>query len=349
MLNGFKVSSSFKRFIRWFIWGATIFFIAQTLIASWPEVQAIELTENSWRYLAVAWGLSLLAHCWAGWVWHWLLRAWGLPYGGLWAMRVYLFTNVAKYLPGNIWHFYGRVRAVQKAGGSFGKAIASVIAEPLVMAVAAVGLGAIASGIFYLTDLGNHASRLGSGPLWTLGLLAIWLVALLLLHPRWLNPRLAKMSRLKLKSLNLGLVQEKEPTTVEMRSEDAGRSFVPGEAESETALKLKQYPLQPLLGEMGFVLWRSLGFIVTVMALTSVTATDWPLLISAFSIAWLLGLVVPGAPGGIGVFEASAIVLLGGQFPQGIVLGSVACYRLVSTLAEAVGAAFAWLYERNKF
>lgn len=347
MLSSLKSSRSLKRFVRWAVWGATVFFIAETLRANWPEVMAIDLTPMSWRYLALAWLLSLLAHSWAGWVWHWLLRAWGLPLGGLWAVRVYLFTNVAKYLPGNIWHFYGRVRAVRRAGGSFGQAIASVVAEPLVMAVAAVGLGAIASAIFCFTDLRNLTNQVGSGPLWTLGLTAVWIIALLLLHPRWLNPRLAQMSRLKLNRLKLGGFADKElPSTVKMKA-DAGNSSAFVAEEGPPALRLKRYPLRPLLGEMGFVLWRSLGFIVTLTALMPIGITDWPLLISTFSIAWLLGLVVPGAPGGIGVFEASAIALLGGQFPHGIVLGSVACYRLVSTLAEVVGAAIAWLYEQK--
>ena len=102
---------------------------------------AIKLTQASWGWLGLAWAISLLAHGWAGWVWHWLLQAWDLPLGGPWAIRMYLFTNVAKYLPGNIWHFYGRVQAVRQAGGGLGRAIASVVAEPLVMAVAAVGIG----------------------------------------------------------------------------------------------------------------------------------------------------------------------------------------------------------------
>ncbi len=349
MLSSLKSSRSFKRFVRWVIWGATVFFIVETLRVNWPEVMAIDLTAISWRYLALAWLMSLLAHSWAGWVWHWLLQAWGLPLSGLWAVRVYLFTNVAKYLPGNIWHFFGRVRAVQQSGGPFGKAIASVIAEPLVMAVAAVGLGAIASGIFCLTDIRNPTNQVGSGPLWTLGLAAIWIVALLLLHPRWLNPRLAQMSRIKLGKLKLGRFGDRSPSvplTVEMKAEAANQSAFVAD-EGAPSLKLKQYPLRPLLGEMGFVLWRSVGFIITLVALMPVTPTDWPLLVSTFSIAWLLGLVIPGAPGGIGVFEASAVVLLGGQFPHGIVLGSVACYRLVSTLAEVVGAAIAWLYEQK--
>ncbi len=338
ILKRFKESDRLRRFLRWAVWGASLFFIAQTLIDNWSAVTAIELTESSWGWLGLAWAISLLAHGWAGWVWHWLLQAWDLPLGGLWAVRVYLFTNVAKYLPGNIWHFYGRVRAVRKAGGGLGRAIASVVAEPLVMAVAAVGIGAITSDLLLLLSYLGHAgaegrvSKVGSDPLWTLGLFILWLVALTLLHPRLLNPRLAKMSRAKAS----GLAMKEIPT-----------EFVRDVSSGSEPLRLRRYPLRPLLGEMGFVLGRSLGFIATVMALTPLSLADWPSLISAFSLAWVLGLIVPGAPGGIGIFEASAIVLLGGQFPEGIVLGSVACYRLVSTLAEVVGAAGAWLAEQK--
>ena len=373
ILKRFKQSDRLRRFLRWAIWGASLFFIAQALIDNWSAVTAIELTEASWGWLGLAWAISLLAHGWAGWVWHWLLQAWDLPLGGPWAIRVYLFTNVAKYLPGNIWHFYGRVRAVRQAGGGLGRAIASVVAEPLVMAVAAVGIGAITSALLlilsYLKDVGSegHANKIGSGPLWTLGLFIVWLIALILLQPRLLNPRLAKMSRSKASGLAIaqrrlkfgskaGLskaktsrVSESVLTTNEIPQEPTEALEEDIDSVSEP-LRLKRYPLRPLLGETGFVLGRSLGFIATVAALTPLSLADWPALISAFSLAWVLGLIVPGAPGGIGIFEASAIVLLNGQLPEGIVLGSVACYRLVSTLAEVVGAAGAWLAgQQNAF
>ena len=213
----------------------------------------------------------------------------------------------------------------------------------------------------YLTNVGpeGHANRIGSGPLWTLVLFIVWLVALILLHPRLLNPRLAKMSRSKASGLaiaqkRLKLGSKTGPS--EANTSQVGKSVSATKEIPETTealekdissvpepLRLKRYPLKPLLGETGFVLGRSLGFIATVAALTPLSLADWPTLISAFSLAWVLGLVVPGAPGGIGIFEASAIVLLNGQFPEGIVLGSVACYRLVSTLAEVMGAAGAWL------
>jgi uncharacterized membrane protein YbhN (UPF0104 family) len=43
------------------------------------------------------------------------------------------------------------------------------------------------------------------------------------------------------------------------------------------------------------------------------------------------------------VFEATAIALIGEPFSDGLVLSSVALYRLISTSAEALGAGFASL------
>ncbi len=189
-----------KQFLRWAIWGAALFFIVHTLIAYWPEIRQLELRANGWQWLALGCAITLVAHCWAGWVWHWLLQDWGLALGGIWAVRVYLLTNVAKYLPGNVWHFVGRVRAVQQAGGALGQSVASVVAEPLVMAVAALGVGTAFSWLgWILAGMGFKLSSVPdvrfSGLWWHLGLLMGWAIALYLLHPDRLNPRLQQMSR----------------------------------------------------------------------------------------------------------------------------------------------------------
>jgi uncharacterized membrane protein YbhN (UPF0104 family) len=81
-------------------------------------------------------------------------------------------------------------------------------------------------------------------------------------------------------------------------------------------------------------------------ALFSVKLSQIPLLFGAFSFAWVLGLVVPGAPGGLGVFEATAIALLQHRFPAALVISAIALYRLISILAETAGAALASLDER---
>jgi len=314
-----------KQFLRWAVWGAALFFIVHTLIAYWPEIRQVELRSDGWRWLVLGGAITLVAHCWAGWVWHWLLQDWGLTLGGRWAVRVYLLTNVAKYLPGNVWHFVGRVRAIQQAGGTLGQSVVSVVAEPLVMAVAALGIGAVFSWLSWVVPGTNAASVSASNVRfnelwWHFGLLVGWAIALYLLHPNRLNPRLAQMSRLRLRWLTDDPLKE-----------------------ASSLLELEGYPIRPLLGEMGFVLGRSLGFIVVVMALAPVSLADCPVLVSAFCLAWLLGLVVPGAPGGVGIFEATATALLSGHLPIGVIVGSVICYRMMGTLAELIGAIVVWM------
>jgi glycosyltransferase 2 family protein len=106
--------------------------------------------------------------------------------------------------------------------------------------------------------------------------------------------------------------------------------------------QLQRYPLKPLLGELGFVLLRGTGFALTWHSIHSLTLGQLPWLYSSFAIAWLLGLIVPGLPGGIGLFEAVILALLSSQLSPGELIVIVALYRVVNTLAEAIGAALAW-------
>jgi hypothetical protein len=148
--------------------------------------------------------------------------------------------------------------------------------------------------------------------------LPILVAVLMAVHPGVLNPLLQHLSKLKGKA----------------------KGTVPPDNQ---VIRVKRYPLVPLLGELGFVGLRGTGFLLTILALRPLAPVESLLLFNAFSLAWLLGLVIPGAPGGIGVFEATALTLLDGHFSSGVVLSAVALYRLVSTFAEAGGAGLAWL------
>jgi hypothetical protein len=150
--------------------------------------------------------------------------------------------------------------------------------------------------------------------IWGLKILGL-AVVLLGVHPRVLNPIVQRLSRLK------------KVTDVE-------------------EFPIKHYPLLPLLGEIGFLGFRGTGFLFTLLALGSITPNQILPLLSAFCFAWLMGLVVPGAPGGLGVFEATAIALLDQQLPTGLILTGIALFRLVSILAEISAAGLATLSER---
>ncbi|HHP7246101.1 MAG TPA: lysylphosphatidylglycerol synthase domain-containing protein [Elainellaceae cyanobacterium] len=305
-----------KPYLRWAILGGTLFFLIDTLLTHWEDVASIRIDSSGWACLAIALGTTLLAHIWSGWVWSLILRDLHQPASGVWGILVYLKTNIAKYLPGNVWHFYGRVSASKAAGYSTEASTLSVLLEPLLMAAAAL-LVALIGG-----ERSNLALQIG-------GLLSV----LAIVHPRILNVLLRYVGKLK------GYARPKP-------NPETGTPPSDRPAEITAPPKIQQYPLRPLLGELVFLGLRSAGFLWVVFALESIGLSDIPALISAFSMAWLLGLVIPGAPGGIGVFEATAIALLDGQFSTGLILSSVAIYRLISTLAEAGGAGLAWLDER---
>ena len=302
-----KILSYLKPYLRWAILGGTLFFLLKALKDNWQDVAAIRIDTAGWGWLGLSLSVTLTAHVWGGWVWGWILQALGQPTTGYWASLVYLKTNIAKYLPGNVWQFVGRISAVTAAGGSFGVATLSVLLEPLLMAASALAIASI----------GSQSEH------WGLQLLSLAAV-LIGIHPLFLNRVIQYLRRIK------GKVTGKT-------SADEGRDF-----------KLERYPLLPLLGEMGFVGLRGAGFLCTLLPFTSISLEQVPGLLSAFSVAWLLGLILPGAPGGIGVFEATAIALLDGQYSPALLLSSVALYRLISILAEAAGAGLAWIIDGNR-
>ena len=147
-------------------------------------------------------------------------------------------------------------------------------------------------------------------------------IVLMGVHPWFLNMAICNLRRSKLKATKSNIVEASN-------------------------FQIVRYPLRPLLGELGFIGLRGTGFLLTLLAISPLEFHSIPLVLAAFSLAWLLGLVIPGAPGGIGVFEATAGALLTQSFPPGLVISAIALYRLISILAEAAGAGLAWCDEHR--
>lgn len=277
-----------KSCLRWLILGFTLFFLVQTLKNNWQQITAVSFTLEVWLWLGISFLVTMGAHVWSGWIWSQILKAFKQPLPRIWALRVYLTTNIAKYLPGNIWHFYGRIKAVVDSGGTVDIASLTVLLEPLLMAAAALLMAVFA----------------GQGH-WGWQVLGLGII-LVGIHPMCLNRAIAWVGKLK------------------------GRS---------TSVELTNYPWLLLGGEWCFLLLRGGGFLAAMAAFLPVEVADIPYLLCVFSLAWLLGLVVPGAPGGLGVFEATVIAALNqDKFPAGLVLTSVAVFRLVGVSAEAIAA-----------
>ncbi|MFB2834708.1 lysylphosphatidylglycerol synthase transmembrane domain-containing protein [Floridanema evergladense] len=306
--------SKLKRFIRWLIVGAILFFLIGVLREHWQQVAAIRIDKTGWLFLTISLMVTMLAQTWAGWVWSWMLQDFKQPRNSLWIINVYLKTNIAKYLPGNVWHYYGRVKKLRDSGVPTSTATLSVLIEPILQAAAAV--------LMIIVGRQISGSILDQTSIWSwqfLGAIAV----LMLLHPWVLNPILQMLGKF-----------EKQPKGAE--------NFDP------LSWKIDNYPVKPLVGSLGFLSLRGIGFCLILLAFTNYNLSQLPMLLSAFSIAWVTSLIVPGAPGGIGVFEATAIALLAQPFSTAVVFSTAALYRLISIVAETLAVGMVWLEEKRE-
>ena len=94
------------------------------------------------------------------------------------------------------------------------------------------------------------------------------------------------------------------------------------------------FPTRALLFEIGFVLSKFIGFFVCLNTFYTSNTLNIIFLLVIFSLSWSIGLVVPAAPGGVGVFEACLLFFIGRNIPQNTILVSLIYFRVISTLAD---------------
>ena len=279
----------------------TLGFVGWALAGHAVGLRSLSITAQGWWWLVLALGLSWLSLVVNAGAWQVLVGWLGHGRGSTPLMPLYLSSNLLKYLPGGVWHFLQRVRVLGPAIGT-GPALVSVLLEPMLMAVAAllwVPFGGWQSGLAVLTPL-----------------------PALLLLPRWREPLLCRLERSRLRQLN--------------RSDPDLASLPPLE---QLGSGRQDYPWLPLMAELVFVASRFSGFwcCIQVFGLAPVLPLgSW---MAAFSLAWATGLVVPAAPGGLGVFEAVLLLRLGPSVPEAALLAVALTYRLVVTLADLLAAA----------
>lgn len=296
----------FKDFFRYFIFGITIFFLINTIIINWQEIISIEFTKYIFFIIIISLVINGLAHTFSAWVWTWILALFDCELPLYLAIKIYLITNISKYIPGNIWHFVGRVKAIQNNGYSLALATFPVVLEPLLMAIAAL--------IITIFSISLGILEINFSPLIFSLLLIVILLVLIAIHPRFINPILSKLVKSK--------------------------------GKVETIIKLNKYPLLPLSGEIFFLLLRGSAFLVLMIPFINLNFILIPKVLTAFSFAWLLGLIIPGAPGGLGIFEAVVIASLDPTiFPRDKIIIIVALFRFSSIIAETLTAYFAWLWK----
>jgi uncharacterized membrane protein YbhN (UPF0104 family) len=274
-------------------------FLLAALVGHGRQLLQLSLDGQGWLWLLLAVGVSLLSLVANAVGLGVVLRWLGLTPRWPELVRAYLATNLRKYLPGGIWHLASRVQLLRGD-------------EAPLQAPAPAGLALVAVLLDPLVAAVAALALVAAGG-WQHGLALLGVLPLALLWPRWLNPVLSRLERRKASELGL----------------EIGATAAP---------PIRAYPWPPLLAQLGFVLLRFAGFACCVQAFDLSYSLGWGGWLAGFALAWTAGLVVPGAPGGLGVFEAVLLLRLGFAIPEAPLLAIAISYRLVVTLADLLAA-----------
>ena len=208
---------------------------------------------------------------------------------------VYGKTNLAKYLPGNVFHFAGRQLVGHDHGWSEFAIFSSTVFEISLVVLAATLVMTI---LFAIVPLENIPIA-GMISMVSAGVLSAFVVAALVLI--------------------------------------FGSRFLPFRATIERIMALVHSPALPISLLLYLVFFCAMGGITIAMlyGLNGRWACSlFQQFTVSYTVAWLIGYISPGAPGGIGVREAALVALLGPSLGEGTAV-SVACgLRCVTILGD---------------
>jgi len=227
--------------------------------------------------------------------WKYIVKWFGKEFKSNNLVSFYVLTNILKYVPGGVWHFVERFNFIKKISNPQ-IALYSTLIEPYFML----------SGSFLLASMGLIFS-----PFYI-----FLIVPLVFLIRKFIFLILKRLGSLKGKVFEV------------LRLQNLNDQF------EERINIISFFPTRALLLEIGFVLSKFIGFYFCLNTFYPNNPLNNIYLLVTFSLSWSLGLVVPTAPGGVGVFEACLLFLVGRNIPEYEILVSLIYFRIISTLAD---------------
>lgn len=212
------------------------------------------------------------------------------------ALRVYSKANIGKYLPGNVMHYVERNLFAGKLGISQKKLAISSLMEVFTLASSATLLALVLSASSFVSAVQKIIEKIG---IYTVAIIFAAIVvggatAVVLLYKRIINIL-------------------REYSLVDFVKTLCGN--------------IALYALvQLVLGLLMVVLFWYMG--------GETDLKTFGVVISGYIIAWVLGFIVPGAPGGMGVREMVITLLLGGVMGQSMVVTLSIAHRLITIIGD---------------
>ena len=250
---------------------------------------------RNWNYLFLSFLFCILSIFFNAIAWENIVIWFGKTKNKNNLISFYLLTNVLKYVPGGIWHFFERYNFLKDISNPQ-LAFYSTLIEPYFMLCAS----------FFLASVGIIFS-----PFYFL-----LIVPLVFLNKKLIYLILQRLEILKGKTIS------------SLKIKNVKYRF------KERIKIISFFPLRAFLIEILFVLSKFIGFIICFNIFNLGNQYNIFYLLVTFCLSWSIGLIVPTAPGGVGVFEACFLFIIGENISQNIVLLTLIYFRLISTSAD---------------
>jgi uncharacterized membrane protein YbhN (UPF0104 family) len=214
-------------------------------------------------------------------------------------LRIFCLTQIAKYVPGNIGHHVGRVALARSAlDVPAATTVLSILQEGALVVAAAVLVGVASYAI-------PHGVQ-SDGPEYGVALGVVLVAGF---------GTLALVNRHRAALTGQGA---------------AWRSFVFRAAPTWPAV-VRALPCYVLVHVL-----NGIAVACIASALMPVHASEVALLTRAYALSWVLGFLLPGAPGGLGVRESAFVLLAAPACPPDVVLAVATLSRVGNIVADLV-------------
>ena len=246
--------------------------------------------------------LIVLSICFVALAWHLMLKDFLIHPRIAQVQSIVLVSQFGKYLPGNIGHHIGRVLMAKDIGVPVPITLNTILVETLWSVAIGAGLATFSLIMFIDEKVLGISYQINNSDL-------IIVSVTLLLFP-WLI---------------VGGINRFFPSLARVLSKD-GKIPVP---KPKTAFFVSLLFLTCFV-IIGVILKLQLVWIFGVAEGTVFQLT------CLFSIAWIAGYLVPGAPGGLGVREGIMVLLLSPIIGSGTAIGLAVLFRVTTTLGDGM-------------
>lgn len=230
-------------------------------------------------------------------------------------MNVYIKSNIGKYLPGNIMQYAGRNVIGSQLGWPHSKIAFSSFLEVFLLIITSTVLSFIFAFKNTIDYLNNVLNNILNKPYYLI--IAVICIILVII------------------ALKVFLFKSKSLLEIFKRYFKKELLF----------LLLKVFIMQSIAFIiMGLMLVILLFYISNI----NIQAKDIYVIISIFIVAWLVGFIMPGVPGGLGVRESILLFSLSPMVGEERILLAILFHRLISILGDVIAFATCILFYNKK-